>query len=231
MRRQAHPASDTLSPRTRMVVRQLAGRGIRNQRVLTAMRWAPREWFLPPHLAGDAYNDAPLPIGSGQTISQPYVVALMTECLAPRRTDRILEIGTGSGYQAAVLAYIAASGKVFTIERLPDLLVEAEERFRRLGITNVETRLGDGATGWPEEAPFDGIVVAAAAPRIPEPLTNQLAPGGRLVIPIGDLASQELIIVERSKVGGELRQMSAGGVRFVPLISRLAFTEERRGPF
>lgn len=213
-----------------MVVRQLAGRGIRNQRVLTAMRWAPREWFLPPHLAGDAYNDAPLPIGSGQTISQPFVVALMTECLALRRTDRILEIGTGSGYQAAVLAYIAASGKVFTIERLPDLLVEAEERFRRLGITNVETRLGDGAAGWPEEAPFDGIVVAAAAPRIPEPLTNQLAPGGRLVIPVGDLASQELVIVERSKVGGELRQMSAGGVRFVPLISRLAFTEER-GPF
>ena len=230
MPRQAHPAPDTLRPRTRMVVRQLAGRGIRNRRVLTAMRWAPREWFLPPHLAGDAYNDAPLPIGSGQTISQPFVVALMTECLALRRTDRILEIGTGSGYQAAVLAYIATSGKVFTIERLPDLLVEAEERFRRLGITNVETRLGDGATGWPEEAPFDGIVVAAAAPRIPEPLTNQLVPGGRLVIPIGDLASQELVIVERSKVGGELRQMSAGGVRFVPLISRLAFTEERGGP-
>ena len=210
-----------------MVMRQLAGRGVRNQRVLAAMRWAPREWFLPPHLAGDAYSDAPLPIGSGQTISQPYVVALMTERLAPRRNARILEIGTGSGYQAAILAYLCGSGKVFTIERLPDLLVEAEERFRRLGLTNIETRLGDGAAGWPEQAPFDGIIVAAAAPRIPEPLATQLAPGGRLVIPVGDLASQELVILERPRSGAGLLQQLAGGVRFVPLISRLAFTEER----
>ncbi|HZE93615.1 MAG TPA: protein-L-isoaspartate(D-aspartate) O-methyltransferase [Gemmatimonadales bacterium] len=210
-----------------MVMRQLAGRGVRDQRVLAAMRWAPREWFLPPHLAGDAYSDAPLPIGSGQTISQPYVVALMTERLMPRRTHRILEIGTGSGYQTAILSYLAGNGKVFTIERLPDLLVEAEERFRRLGLTNIETRLGDGAAGWPEEAPFDGIIVAAAAPRIPEPLTMQLAPGGRLVIPVGDLASQELVILERPRSGAGLLQHHAGGVRFVPLISRLAFTEER----
>ena len=210
-----------------MVMRQLAGRGVRDQRVLAAMRWAPREWFLPPHLAADAYSDAPLPIGSGQTISQPYVVALMTERLAPRRNARILEIGTGSGYQAAILAYLCGSGKVFTIERLPDLLVEAEERFRRLGLTNIETRLGDGAAGWPEEAPFDGIIVAAAAPRIPEPLATQLAPGGRLVIPVGDLASQELVILERPRSGAGLLQQLAGGVRFVPLISRLAFTEER----
>ena len=122
-----------------MVVRQLAGRGVRNQRVLSAMRWAPREWFLPPQLAGDAYNDAPLPIGNGQTISQPYVVALMTERLQPQRRSRILEIGTGSGYQTAILAYLANRGTVFTMERLPDLLVEAEERFRRLGLTNIET--------------------------------------------------------------------------------------------
>ena len=210
-----------------MVMRQLAGRGVRDQRVLAAMRWAPREWFLPPHLAADAYSDAPLPIGSGQTISQPYVVALMTERLAPRRTARILEIGTGSGYQTAILAYLCGSGKVFTIERLPDLLVEAEERFRRLGLTNIETRLGDGAAGWPEEAPFDGIIVAAAAPRVPEPLTTQLAPSGRLVIPVGDLASQELVILERPRSGAGLLQQLAGGVRFVPLISRLAFTEER----
>ena len=209
-----------------MVMRQLAGRGVRDQRVLAAMRWAPREWFLPPHLARDAYNDAPLPIGSGQTISQPYVVALMTERLEPRRTHRILEIGTGSGYQTAILAYLAGNGKVFTVERLPDLLVEAEERFRRLGLTNIETRLGDGAAGWPEEGPFDGIIVAAAAPRVPEPLAAQLKPGGRLVIPVGDLASQELVILERSRNGGLVRQQ-AGGVRFVPLISRLAFTEER----
>ena len=210
-----------------MVMRQLAGRGVRDQRVLTAMRWAPREWFLPPHLARDAYNDAPLPIGSGQTISQPFVVALMTERLGPRRTHRILEIGTGSGYQTAILAYLTGNGKVFTVERLPDLLVEAEERFRRLGLTNIETRLGDGAAGWPEEGPFDGIIVTAAAPRVPEPLAAQLKPGGRLVIPVGDLATQELVILERSKNGEGLVQQQAGGVRFVPLISRLAFTEER----
>jgi protein-L-isoaspartate(D-aspartate) O-methyltransferase len=209
-----------------MVMRQLAGRGVRDQRVLAAMRWAPREWFLPSHLAADAYSDAPLPIGSGQTISQPYVVALMTERLEPKRTHRILEIGTGSGYQTAILAYLAGNGKVFTIERLPDLLVEAEERFRRLGLTNIETRLGDGAAGWPEEAPFDGIIVAAAAPRIPEPLRAQLAPGARLVIPVGDLASQELVILERPANGEGLVQRQAGGVRFVPLISRLAFSEE-----
>ena len=210
-----------------MVMRQLAGRGVRDQRVLAAMRWAPREWFLPPHLAADAYSDAPLPIGSGQTISQPYVVALMTERLAPRRNARILEIGTGSGYQTAILAYLCASGKVFTIERLTDLLVEAEERFRRLGLTNIETRLGDGAAGWPEQAPFDGIIVAAAAPRVPEPLAAQLKPGGRLVIPVGDLATQELVILERSRNGEGLVRQQAGSVRFVPLISRLAFTEER----
>ncbi len=209
-----------------MVARQLAGRGIRDPRVLAAMRWAPREWFLPPHLAGDAYNDGPLPIGSGQTISQPYVVALMTERLEPKRTDRILEIGTGSGYQTAILAYLSSSGRVFTVERLPDLLVEAEERFRRLGLSNIETRLGDGAAGWPEAAPFDRVIVAAAAPRIPEQLTAELAPGGRLVIPVGDLSSQELVILERPASGARLVQHQAGGVRFVPLISRFAFTEE-----
>lgn len=209
-----------------MVVRQLAGRGVRDQRVLAAMRWAPREWFLPPHLGGDAYTDAPLPIGNGQTISQPYVVALMTERLQPHRRSKLLEIGTGSGYQTAILAYIANRGTIFTIERLPDLLVEAEERFRRLGLSNIETRLGDGATGWADQAPFDGIIVAAAAPRIPAPLVEQLAPGGRLVIPVGDLAAQELVILERPLNGGEVVRQQAGGVRFVPLISRLAFTEE-----
>src|SRR3989442_12584619 len=147
MPRQAHPAPDTRGPRSRMVMRQLAGRGVRDPRVLAAMRWVPREWFLPPHLAGDAYTDAPLPIGSGQTISQPYVVALMTEQLQPKRTDRILEIGTGSGYQTAILARLASRRQVLTIQRLPDLLVEAEERFRRLGLPNIASRLGDGPTG------------------------------------------------------------------------------------
>ncbi len=207
-----------------MVVSQIANRGVRDCRVLAAMAWTPREWFLPPDLARRAYDDAPLPIGSGQTISQPYIVALMTAALAPRRRDRILEIGTGSGYQTAILVRLA--GIVFTIERLPDLLVEAEERFRRLGLTNIRTRLADGAAGWPEEAPFDGILVAAAAPRVPDPLLTQLAPQGRLVIPLGDLASQELVVLQRTARGFEER--SAGSVRFVPLISRLGFTEERR---
>jgi len=215
-------APETRRQRRRMVARQLAGRGIRDCRVLAAMGWVPREWFLPPHLASEAYEDAPLPIGSGQTISQPLIVALMTEALAPRRRDRVLEIGTGSGYQTAILARLA--GRVYTIERLPDLLVEAEERFRRLGLTNIETRLGDGAAGWSECAPFQGIIVTAAAPSVPTPLTEQLAPGGRLVIPIGDLASQELVILQRGPAG--MVERRAGGVRFVPLISRLAFTEE-----
>jgi protein-L-isoaspartate(D-aspartate) O-methyltransferase len=207
-----------------MIVSQFTTRGVCDRRVLAAMAWTPREWFLPPSLADDAYSDAPLPIGSGQTISQPYIVALMTECLAPRRRDRVLEIGTGSGYQTVILARLAAA--VFTIERLPDLLVEAEERFRRLGLTNIQTRLGDGAAGWPEAAPFDGILVTAAAPRVPEPLLAQLTPqGGRLVIPLGDLGSQELVIFRRTASGLEERR--AGGVRFVPLISRLAFTEQR----
>jgi protein-L-isoaspartate(D-aspartate) O-methyltransferase len=205
-----------------MVATQLACRGIHDRRVLAAMAWVPREWFLPPHLADEAYDDGPLPIGSGQTISQPLIVALMTQALAPRRGDRVLEVGTGSGYQTAVLAHIGA--KVFTVERLPDLLVEAEERFRRLGLSNIETRLGDGAGGWPEWAPFNGVIVTAAAPGVPQPLTEQLAPGGRLVIPIGDLVTQELIIVERGPTG--LTERRAGGVRFVPLISRLGFSEE-----
>src|SRR5437764_4420045 len=202
-----------------MVVNQVAARGIKNRRVLAAMAWAPREWFLAPHLADEAYDDAPLPVGSGQTISQPLIVALMTEALAPRRGHRVLEIGTGSGYQTAVLAHLGA--RVYTVERLPDLLVEAEERFRRLGLTNIETRLGDGAGGWPERAPFDRIIVTAAAPGIPVPLTEQLAPGGRLVIPVGDLGGQELVILQRGP-GGSLTERHAGGVRCVPLISRLA---------
>src|ERR1044071_418817 len=143
------PAPESRRARTRRVMRHLAGRGIRDQRVLAAMRWAPREWFLPPHLAGDAYSDGPLPIGSGQTISQPYIVALMTERLAPRRASRILEIGTGSGYQTAILARLASAGTIFTIERLPDLLVEAEGTLSPPGVTNNQHPLSVGARGGP----------------------------------------------------------------------------------
>ena len=220
MAEQAAPL--TRSVRRRMVRSQLAGRGIRARRVLAAMAWVPREWFVPPAQSRQAYDDQPLPIGNGQTISQPYVVALMTEHLAPGRRDRVLDVGTGSGYQAAVLARLVA--RVYTTERLPDLLVEAEERFRRLGLTNIETMLGDGARGWPERAPFDGILVAAAAPSVPGPLLAQLAVGGRLVIPIGDLTEQELVIVTRTPTRFE--EQRAGGVRFVPLISRLGFRED-----
>jgi protein-L-isoaspartate(D-aspartate) O-methyltransferase len=204
-----------------MVATQLAPRGITDRRLLAALASVPREWFLPPHLACDAYDDAPLPIGSGQTISQPYIVALMTQSLGVRRGDRVLEIGTGSGYQTAILAHLGA--RVCTIERLPDLLVEAEERFRRLRLGTIETRLGDGAGGWPERAPFQGIIVTAAAPSLPPPLVAQLAMGGRLVIPLGDLTTQELIILTRTPDGVDERR--AGGVRFVPLISRFAFRE------
>jgi protein-L-isoaspartate(D-aspartate) O-methyltransferase len=204
-----------------MVRSQLSRRGITDARVLAAMAWVPREWFLPPQLARQAYRDGPVPIGSGQTISQPYIVGLMTAALAPRRSHRVLEVGTGSGYQTAVLSRLVA--RVFTVERLPDLLVEAEERFRGLGLGNIETRLGDGAAGWPEAAPFAGILVTAATPTAPAPLLDQVAPGGRLVAPIGDQDEQELVILERTTTGW--RERRAGGVRFVPLVSRLAFPE------
>jgi len=213
------PAPESRDRRRRMVRAQLEARGIHQRRVLAAMAWAPREWFLPPHLTTEAYDDGPLPIGNAQTISQPYIVALMTAELDTRRTDRVLEIGTGSGYQTAVLAHLVRV--VCTVERLPDLLVEAEERFRHLGLANIETRLGDGAEGWPERAPFDGILVTAAAPAVPPALADQLATGGRLVIPIGDLAFQELVVLERT--AGGFTERRAGGVRFVPLISRHAF--------
>ena len=209
--------------RAQMVDEQLARRGITDARVLGAMRKVPRHLFVEEALRGRAYGDHPLPIGAEQTISQPYIVALMTELLELSGREKALEIGTGSGYQTAILTHLGA--RVYTIERLPDLLVEAEERFRRLGLRNIETRLGDGAGGWPERAPFDRIIVTAAAPGIPTPLTEQLGPGGRLVIPVGDLTGQELVILRRGPEGS-LTERHAGGVRFVPLISRLAFSEE-----
>ncbi len=217
-----HPAPETLSQRKRMVRTQIARRGIRSPRVLAALAWVPREWFLSRGLERDAYRDGPLPIGNAQTISQPFIVAFMTDALAVDRRHRVLEIGTGSGYQTAVLAHLAH--QVYTVERLPDLLVEAEARFERLGLTNITTRLGDGAAGWPDEAPFDGIIVTAAAPRVPEPLRTQVATGGRIVAPIGDQAEQELVILQRNADGWQER--SGGGVRFVPLVSRLAFPAE-----
>jgi protein-L-isoaspartate(D-aspartate) O-methyltransferase len=205
-----------------MVEEQIRRRGVRDRRVLAALASVPRHRFVPPALAHAAHDDAPLPIGCGQTISQPYIVALMTAALAPRRTHRVLEIGTGSGYQSAVLAHIVR--RVYTVERLGELSAAAEERLMGLGYRNVAYRVGDGTEGWPEEAPFDGILVTAAAPEIPEPLLAQLAPGGRIAVPVGDRSLQILTIAERG--AGGFRQWTEGACRFVPLIGRYAFAAQ-----
>src|SRR4030042_95829 len=189
--------------RQNMVKTQLIPRGIADPRVLAAMRKVPRHRFVPSHLWDQAYNDYPLPIGEDQTISQPYIVALMTEILEPREADKVLEIGMGSGYQAAILAELVA--QVFTIDRMAPLIASARQVLESLGYRNLKTRMGDGTEGWPEEGPFDGIMVTAAAPQVPRPLTEQLALGGRLVIPVGDRYSQTLPLVrqtnERLKCG------------------------------
>ena len=202
-----------------MVRRQLHARGIRNPRVLGAFQWVPREAFVPAEFAAAAYHDQPLPVGDGQTISQPYIVARMTELLRPERSDRMLDVGAGTGYQTAILSMLVQ--EVYAIERLPSLLDGARRRIERLGLTNVYWSVGDGAKGWRTAGPFDGILVAAAAPQVPSALLDQLADGGRLVIPIGDHDVQELIRIERR--GDRLIEDTFGGVRFVPLISPDAF--------
>jgi protein-L-isoaspartate(D-aspartate) O-methyltransferase len=180
------------------------------------MRAVPRHLFVPERHQGSAYADRPLPIGLGQTISQPYIVALMTELLAVEPGDRILEVGTGSGYQAAVAAQLADS--VFTIEILDELAASAAERLRRLGYGNVAARQGDGYFGWEEHAPFDGILVTAAAGHIPPPLVAQLAPGGRMVIPVGGVFQvQHLVLVEKAP-DGRVRTRNVLPVQFVPLV-------------
>jgi protein-L-isoaspartate(D-aspartate) O-methyltransferase len=216
--------ADLASQRDRMVDRQIAGRGVRDPAVLAAMRSVPRERFLPPDLEEFAYQDSPLPIEQGQTISQPFIVALMTEALRLGPHDRVLEIGTGSGYAAAVLARIAR--EVYTIERHKELADIATWRLARLGFDNVFVRHGDGTLGWPEHAPYDAIVVAAGGPNIPESLLAQLAPGGRLVIPVGEEKAQELVRVTR-RADGSLEHEELGGVRFVPLIGAEGWEAER----
>jgi protein-L-isoaspartate(D-aspartate) O-methyltransferase len=202
--------------RERMVSEQVEARGVTDSLALEALRRVPRHSFVPEELADEAYADRPLPIGHGQTISQPYVVAFMTEALGLRGGDSVLEVGTGSGYQAAVLSLLVA--KVRTLEIAEPLARQAADRLRRLGLENVEVRAGDGYRGWPEAAPFDGILVTAAAPRIPEPLKAQLKDGGRLVVPVGD-DEQELVVVARH--GDRFEESQVLPVRFVPMIGRV----------
>ena len=202
--------------RLEMVERQIATRGVRDSRVLDAMRKIPRHLFVPVSSREAAYDDRPLPIGEGQTISQPYIVAVMTELLEPHPSDTVLEIGTGSGYQAALLSEIVA--RVISVERLPAIAEQAKINLRNLGITNVEVVVGDGTMGWPAETPYNAILITASTPEIPPPLIDQLAEGGRLVAPVGGQGYQELIkLVKRD---GRVEKTFHGGVVFVPLIGR-----------
>jgi protein-L-isoaspartate(D-aspartate) O-methyltransferase len=208
-------ADEHAADRTQMVDRQIADRGIRNQQVLAALRKVPRHEFVPDDEKRNAYRDTPLPIGEGQTISQPYIVALMTELAQPDATDRVLEIGTGSGYQAAVLAEIVRH--VYTIEIEPSLAHTAAVALQKLGYRNITVRTGDGYVGWKEHAPFDIIIVTAAPDHIPPPLLDQLKPGGRMVAPVGPTHStQELRLFEKDS-GGKVSSKTVTPVRFVPL--------------
>ena len=200
--------------RERMVQAQLAERGIHDRRVLDAMRDVPRHEFVPQRLRDQAYEDHPLPIGAGQTISQPYIVAVMLQHLALQQADRILEIGAGSGYVTALLSRLCA--EVYSVERHPELAATAEETLARLGYSNVKFRVGDGGQGWPEYAPFDAIIVSAATSDVPRALFAQLQEGGRMIVPVGPATSQELQLIR--KVDGQPQVRTLEGCRFVPLV-------------
>lgn len=205
--------------RNEMVEKQIEARGITDARVLAAMRQVPRHRFVSEALMDQAYSDFPLPIGEQQTISQPFMVAEMTQALEPSAGDRILEIGTGSGYQAAILSRIAY--RVYTIERIHPLYVKTRKLFDQLGYHNIVTRYSDGTTGWRDESPFDAIIVTAGAPEIPAALVNQLAIGGRMVIPVGNQHTQDLIKLVRDQNG--VQQTNLGGCRFVKLVGEFGW--------
>jgi protein-L-isoaspartate(D-aspartate) O-methyltransferase len=207
---------DAAALREAMVRDQLVARGIRDERVLAAFRKVRRELFIPDVAPDLAYEDHPISIGCSQTISQPYIVAMTLECLALKPEDRALEIGTGSGYQTALLAELCR--EVDSIERIPELAEAARLRLRDMGYANVAVRVADGTLGWPEKAPYDAIVVSAAAPHIPQPLADQLSDGGRMVIPVGGVSGQDLVLVERK--GRGLRTRSICGCVFVRLIGQ-----------
>ena len=201
-------------PRRRMVHEQLEWRGISDPRLLEAFRRVPRHLFVPPEQQAQAYEDHPIPIGVGQTISQPYMVALMVQLLKLQGHERILEVGTGSGYQLAILAELAL--EIYSVERLPELAAGALRRLEELGFLNVHISSGNGSLGWPEHAPYDGIVVAAGSPGIPQPLVDQLTDGGRLVIPVGSPQTQTLTLAE--KRSGQVRLTALTQCVFVPLV-------------
>ena len=211
---QAPTAADLAAQRQRMVEQQLKPRGIKDERVLAAMAKVPREEFVPADARPSAYEDGPLPIGYDQTISQPYVVAFMTEQLRPKQSDRVLEIGSGSGYQAAILAELVAD--VYTIDIVEPLAKTAEATLQGLGYKNVHIKTGDGYKGWPEEAPFDAIIVTCAPEKVPQPLVDQLKDGGRMVIPVGERFAQQLYLLE--KKNGQLKESATLPVRFVPML-------------
>jgi protein-L-isoaspartate(D-aspartate) O-methyltransferase len=208
--------------RLRMVEEQIIGRGIKDPRVIAAMKKVPRHLFVEEALQNQAYSDHPLPIGDKQTISQPYIVALMTEALKLERRGKVLEIGTGSGYQTAILAELA--GKVFSIERIRLIAIKARKLIYELGYLNVEIKFSDGTSGWAEESPFDAIIVTAGAPEIPQPLVDQLSIGGRLVVPVGDPYSQDLLRIIKTEQG--MKKEDLGGCRFVKLIGRHGWEDE-----
>lgn len=211
--------------RNRMVSEQIVLRGVHDERVLEALRRVPRHWFVPEEYANTAYSDGPLPIGNGQTISQPYIVALMTELLELEGEEIVLEVGTGSGYQAALLGYL--SRQVHTIERHEALAEKAEKVLDRLGLTNVAVHTGDGSLGMPEYAPYQAIMVTAAAPRVPQPLFDQLAEGGRLVLPEGSSGGQ--MLYRWRKQDGKYHQEQITPVAFVPLRGQHGWKEDNWG--
>jgi protein-L-isoaspartate(D-aspartate) O-methyltransferase len=212
--------------RDRMVDVQIARRGVRDRHVLDAMRHVPREAFVEPGFEEFAYEDGPLPIGEGQTISQPYIVALMIEAAEVKPGHSVLEVGAGSGYAAAVMSRIAE--RVYAIERHPSLGNSARQRFKKLGYDNIELRVGDGTRGWPEAAPFDAILVAAGGPDVPPALKEQLAIGGRLVIPVGEEDRYQTLIKLTRKSDAEFEEENLGAVAFVPLIGEQGWAEDGR---
>jgi protein-L-isoaspartate(D-aspartate) O-methyltransferase len=207
--------------REEMVRSQIEARGIRDPRVLSAFRTVPRHLFVSEALREQAYGDYPLPIGEQQTISQPYIVAEMTQALELKKDDRVLEIGTGSGYQAAILAQIVY--RVYTVERKRSLYMQARNLFDKLNYHNIVTKYADGTKGWPEESPFDAIVVTAGAPELPDVLVHQLVEGGRLVVPVGNQHTQELIKIYRDRE--RIQQTNLGGCRFVKLVGEHGWKE------